>query len=191
MVQSTDCLVSNPSVSAFSLCGLRSLAYPGLHLLTCKMGAMMMPTWIAHHCLPRAQHCTWLATGVWQILLDECDKDQHPCEGLSTQSPPPSRLRYIVPVLTHLNLANTLKGGYNCHSHFGDGELRDRGSDLQRVPPPVSGRRDSDAGSPAPGRLYHVTICLKRSLCCSFIIHNKGPGDFLISDVQPLELCET
>ena len=178
MVQSADWLVSNPSVSAFSLCGLRSLAYPGLHLLTCKMGAIMTPTWIAHHCLPRAQHRAWLATGVWRILSDECDTDRDPREGLSTRSAPPSRLRHAVPVLTHLDLADTLKGGHSCcHPHLGDGEPRDRGSDLQRVPPPVGGRRDSDAGSPAPARLYHVTTCLKRSLCCSFIIHSRGPGD--------------
>ena len=30
-----------------------------------------MPASTAHHCLPRAQHRAWLATGVWQILLDE------------------------------------------------------------------------------------------------------------------------
>ena len=74
----------------FSPCGLKSLADPGLSFLTYKMGAIIMPTSTAHHCLPRAQHHAWLATGVWQILLDECGRDQHPYKVPSTQSPLPS-----------------------------------------------------------------------------------------------------
>ena len=59
----------------------------------------------------------------------------------------------IVPILrallTHLNLTNTLRGGYYYHHpHFRDGEAEaQRGSDLPRVPQPVSDR----AGIQTPG----------------------------------------
>lgn len=75
------------------------------------------------------------------MLLDERDRDQRPCEVLSTQSPLPASLVHTMPALTHLTPTSTLKGGRHCrHPHFGDGEAEgQRGSDLRRVPPPVSG----------------------------------------------------